>query len=148
MAHDAPKGFPPLTLNTQRALCALELTSPSSMPTALDALYASFWRDGNHLIGKPEGFGPMLEKALDEHVAKDMLERMGSKEAKARLSETTDKAMSLGAFGIPWYECENARGDKECFWGFDHLGQVVRFLELDGTLEVDEGFTEGMRAML
>jgi len=54
----------------------------------------------------------------------------------------------LGAFGIPWYECENEKGEKECFWGFDHLGQVVRFLDLDGSVEVDEGFKEGMRSML
>ena len=146
--QDAPKGFPPLTLNTQRALCALEISSPQSIPTAFDALYASFWRNGNHLIGKPEGFGPVLEQSLGKDVAKDLLERMGGKEAKGRLSENTDKAMSLGAFGIPWYECENEKGEKECFWGFDHLGQVVRFLDLDGSVEVDEGFKKGMRSML
>ena len=148
MIGEPPKGFPPLTLNTQRALCALELTSPEKIPTALDALYQSFWRDGNTLIGKPEGFGPVLEKALGKDVAKDMLERMGGKEAKGRLSENTDKAMSLGAFGIPWYECENDKGETECFWGFDHLGQVVRFLGLDHSVDVDEGFKEGMRSML
>ena len=67
---------------------------------------------------------------------KDLLERMNGKEAKGRSSENTDKAMNLGTFGIP------------CFWGFDHLGQVVRFLDLDGSVEVDEGFKEGMRSML
>jgi 2-hydroxychromene-2-carboxylate isomerase len=146
--QEPPKGFPPLTLNTQRALCALEISSPQSIPTALDALYASFWRHGNHLIGKPEGFGPVLEEALGKGVAKDLLERMSGKEAKGRLRENTDKAMNLGAFGIPWYECENKKAERECFWGFDHLGQVVRFLDLDGSVEVDEGFKEGMRSML
>jgi 2-hydroxychromene-2-carboxylate isomerase len=122
MVGDAPKGFPPLTLNTQRALCALELTAPQSIPTALDALYASFWHDGNYLIGKPKGFGPVLEKALGKDVAKDMLERMGGKEAKGRLSANTDKAMSLGAFGIPWYSVRMRGGRRSAFgaliiWG-------------------------------
>ena len=144
MVDEAPAGFPPLTLNTQRALCALQLSEPAKIPDALDALYASFWRDGNGQIAKPEGFGPVLEKALGKEKAADVLKRMGSAEAKKRLSENTDKAMQSGAFGIPWWECENSKGEVECFWGFDHLGQVVRFLGLDGRVEVEEG----MRAML
>ncbi len=144
MITEAPAGFPPLTLNTQRALCALQLSNPAKIPDVLDALYASFWKDGNGAIGKPEGFGPILEKVLGNEEAGDVLARMGGKEAKGRLSENTDKAMQSGAFGIPWWECENERGEVECFWGFDHMGQVVRYLGLDGRVEVEEG----MRAML
>lgn len=45
--------------------------------------------------------------------------------------------MEIGAFGLPWFQCRNAEGTEEGFWGFDHLGQVVGFLGLDG--EIDGG---------
>ncbi len=40
----------------------------------------------------------------------------------------------------------NAQGEKECFWGFDHLAQVTNHLGLDRPAAVSsEG---GWRAML
>ena len=65
-----------------------------------------------------------------------------SPEAKKRLNENTDEALSKGAFGLPWFQCENDKGETEGFWGFDHLGQVTGFLGLD------KGNDGGMRAQL
>ena len=42
----------------------------------------------------------------------------------------------------------NEKREKECFRGFDHLGQGGEVLDLDGSIEIDEGFKEGMRSML
>ena len=56
---------------------------------------------------------------------------MAAKEGKALLLENTDKALADGAFGLPWFACTNSKGEKESFWGVDHLGQVTHFLGLD-----------------
>jgi hypothetical protein len=40
--------------------------------------------------------------------------------------------------------CTNAAGEKEGFWGVDHLGQVAQFLGLDRT----KGKEKGWKAML
>lgn len=51
-------------------------------------------------------------------------------EGKKILAENTEKAFADGAFGLPWMVCTTATGQKEGFWGVDHLGQVVQFLGL------------------
>jgi 2-hydroxychromene-2-carboxylate isomerase len=143
MSTTLPPGFPVLTLQTMRALCALELLDPSKLPIALDALYHALWVERQSQVGKTEGFAPILEKVLGKELAGRVLEGMNGKEAKARLMGNTDVAFNGGAFGLPWWECTDGEGKQESFWGFDHFGQVVDFLG------VGRGAGDGgMRAML
>ncbi|KAK3691703.1 hypothetical protein LTR37_018496 [Vermiconidia calcicola] len=141
MSDDTPKPFPQPTLNTQRALCAIEMSQPEKLTDCFDALYQAFWVE-NQTIGKPEVIAPVLTKALGEKDAKSIMEKMSSAEAKKRLSENSDAAMAEGAFGLPWFVATNANGEKESFWGVDHMGQVVEHLGLE---RKDE---PGLRAML
>lgn len=67
---------------------------------------------------------------------------MNQPDMKAILTSNTDRAFKEGAFGIPWFECTNAAGETEGFWGIDHLGQVVDFLGLDRSRD------PGFRALL
>lgn len=80
-------------------------------------------------------FGKVLEQKLGKDVAGEVVKRIGEKEVKSRLIENTNQAFERGAFGLPWFWCRNRKGDEEGFWGFDHLGQVARFLEVDGAEE-------------
>lgn len=73
MTDAMPKGFPPQTLAVQRAVCAVSVLSPNNLIPCLDALYHSFWVDGNADIGKPEGFLPVLEKTLGGETAEEVL---------------------------------------------------------------------------
>ncbi len=145
-----PPNFPPVTLQVQRVLSALQLSSPSSLSLALDALYYCYWVEGNPDINNPNTFGPVLEKALGKELAAKAMEDGSGDEAKKNLIENTNRAFESGAFGIPWFECVNSKGEREGFWGIDHLGQVVRFLELkgEGGGEVETGLVEGMKAVL
>ena len=68
--------------------------------------------------------------------------QMGHAEVKERLKANTDQAFKSGAFGIPWFECTNIKGETEGFWGIDHLGQVADFLGLD------RGSDRGFKAVL
>jgi 2-hydroxychromene-2-carboxylate isomerase len=133
MSQDFPAGFPKPTLHLQRFLTALHMTRPELLTKALDTLYAALWTEPNEAdLPDPKVFGPVLAEVLGADVVKESLDKMGSAEVKKQLVENTDRALADGAFGLPWFQCENADGRVEGFWGFDHLGQVVRFLGLDG----------------
>ncbi|GKZ31932.1 hypothetical protein AbraIFM66950_000912 [Aspergillus brasiliensis] len=138
IAQTTPEGFPPRTLSTQRALCAISLKHPDKLAPALEALYRLFWVEGNPNIAQPECFGPVLEGVLGKDVAQSVLADMNHPDVKAALTANTDRAFKSGAFGIPWFECTNDKGETDTFWGVDHLGQVAQFLGLD--IKADKGF--------
>jgi 2-hydroxychromene-2-carboxylate isomerase len=142
MTKTTPEGFPVLTLQTMRAMCALQILDESKLPLALDALYESFWVQANSAVGKPDGFELILDKAIGKELTGKVMKDMNGKDAKARLMSNTDLAFNNGAFGLPWWQCTNTEGKTESFWGFDHFGQVAEFLGLDRSGQ------EGMRAML
>ncbi|KAA8649043.1 hypothetical protein EYZ11_007446 [Aspergillus tanneri] len=133
-----PEGFPPLTLGPQRALTAISQKYPAQLVPAFEALFHEFWVKGNAKIGQPEAFGPVLEKQLGKAGSQDVFEAMNQPEIKSLLTSRTDQAFKSGAFGLPWFECTNAKGHTEGFWGVDHLGQVADFLEL--SRNSDRGF--------
>ncbi len=164
MMAGTPQPFPQPTLNTQRALCAIEMSHPDKLGDCFAALYQKFWVEGK-TIGKPEVFGPVLIQVLGEKDGKAILEKVGSPEVKKRLTDNSDWAFDEGAFGLPWFVATNSKGEsspilfliletvreiltalcigeKESFWGVDHIGQVVEHL---GLPRKDE---PGYRAML
>lgn len=130
-----PQGFPVLTLTAMRAMAYLNANyEQAHVVKAFDALYQSFWVEGNGGVAKADGekgFGVVLKEALPKEVLEDVMANFASKTAKDALVANTDKAFDDGAFGLPWLQCENAQGKKQSFWGFDHLGQVLRFLGLE-----------------
>lgn len=140
ICEESPSPFPQPTLNTQRALCAVQLMYPEKLNECFSALYEAFWIE-RKTIGKPEVFGPVLQKVLGEEATKKVLENLGSAETKKLLKDNSDLAMSEGAFGMPWFVATNAKGEKESFWGVDHMGLVADHLGLN---RQDQGF----RAML
>ncbi|GAQ37550.1 hypothetical protein AtubIFM55763_000428 [Aspergillus tubingensis] len=138
IVQTVPEGFPPRTLSTQRALCAISQKHPDKLVPAFEALYHLFWVEGNANIAQPECFGPVLEGVLGKDVAQSVLADMEHGDIKAALIANTDRAFKSGAFGIPWFECTNDKGETDTFWGVDHLGQVAEFLGLD--IKSDKGF--------
>ncbi len=52
-------------------------------------------------------------------------------EGKEVLIENTDRTLEDGAFGLPWIVAVNEKGEREGFFGVDHLGLVVEFLGLE-----------------
>ncbi|OCK77211.1 HCCA isomerase/glutathione S-transferase kappa [Lepidopterella palustris CBS 459.81] len=138
-----PPGFPISTLPLQRSLVSLSLSHPSALPAALTAFYNAFWVD-YAAPQEPANLLKILAEVLDggEEEARRVVERAGGKEAKEGLVRNTDAAMGEGAFGLPWFVATNFKGEKEGFWGFDHIGQMLDHLGLE---RPDEG---GWRAML
>ncbi|KAK1142797.1 hypothetical protein N8T08_007231 [Aspergillus melleus] len=134
MSERLPEGFPVFTLTTQRALCAISEKRPDQLAPAIEALYRALWLDGVSKIGQPEGFGPVLEQVLGQADTQEILQAV----RVLAYSDMTDEAFKSGAFGLPWFECTNAKGQTEGFWGIDHLGQVADFLGL--SRQTDKGF--------
>lgn len=133
MSQGFPAGFPKSTLHVQRFLTALNMSHPELLPKALDALFEALWTEPNEsALPDPKVFAQVLAKVLPEEVVKDGVARMGSAEVKSELMRCSNQAFDNGAFGLPWFQCTDVEGRVEGFWGFDHLGQVVRFLGLDG----------------
>lgn len=121
MLDDGPQPFPQPTLNTQRALCAIEQLQPEKLSDCFGALYQAFWAEGQ-AIGKPEVFGPVLAKVLGEDGAKKIVEESKGAEVKKKLSANSDWAMEEGCFGLPWFVATNEKGE----W----LLYIVSFREL------------------
>ncbi|KAJ0419307.1 thioredoxin-like protein [Aspergillus carlsbadensis] len=142
MSEKTPEGFPQLTLGVQRALVAVSQKAPEKLAPATEAIWAEFWGKGDGKATQPEVFIPILERVLGEAEAKAVVEAANGPEVKAQLSANTQQAYDSGAFGLPWFECTNSKGETESFWGIDHLGQVADFLELDRSVE------RGFRAYL
>lgn len=102
---------------------------------ALDAFYDAYWVQGRVITDKDviaDVLGTVLGSGggKTEEVVARVLEAAGG-EGKRLLLRYTELAFAEGAFGLPWMVCENDRGEKEGFWGCDHLGCVLDFLGLE-----------------
>lgn len=73
MIDTVPANFPPNTLHTMRAVCALSRLSPDDdkqdkLVRGLEALFGAMWTEHAE-VARPDVFGPVLVKALGEEVA-------------------------------------------------------------------------------
>jgi 2-hydroxychromene-2-carboxylate isomerase len=136
---DTPEGFPPLTLNVMRSIVAMGHLADNGQPLssqpaqaaivkALDAFFEAYWVKNRNVVDK-DVMADIL-KAAGADVAK-VTELSAGGEAKQTLLRNTDQAFADGAFGLPWFVCENDEGEREGFWGVDHLGVVLDFLGLE-----------------
>ncbi|KAK4190299.1 thioredoxin-like protein [Podospora australis] len=141
MASGLPPDFPAPTLPIMRCLAALQ--SQEQLTKALDVLFSKHWVDcvATHI---PDTLKSILVELFGAGEADAILEK-SKNEAKAKLIANTDKAFDDGAFGLPWMTCTNSDGKTEGFWGVDHLGQVVQFLGLKGSVGAGD---KGWRAVL
>lgn len=93
------------------------------------ALYEHFFVH-HQPIREPAEFMPVFEKVLGAELARKVHEQAPT-QGKKQLEANTTAAIEDGAFGMPWFVATTPSGGKECFWGVDHLGQVVDALGLE-----------------
>ncbi|EON65021.1 hypothetical protein W97_04256 [Coniosporium apollinis CBS 100218] len=125
-----PEGFPVNTITPQRALSLIAAHNPTALRSAIAACYDTFWVRGKP-IQDPAILAAALASVLGQSQAQEVMNEVGSQEARNLLSENTEEALREGAFGLPWIVATNPAGEKEAFWGFDHLAQVVDHLGLE-----------------
>lgn len=173
MREGTPPGFPVNTVNAMRAVVAVQIEMESGgggggagedvVGRCLEVLWSALWcpeaeclkgvqgqgkgENGEWDLKSPEALKTLLGSVLGEDMAGRVVGKIGSKEVKDRLMGNTNHAFKKGAFGLPWFECTNGKGEEEGVWGVDHLGIVVRFLGLDGSAEKGRS-GETLRALL
>lgn len=79
-------------------------------------------------IGDIEVVRQALATVFGEAKAGEILESTKLPEVKKHLNDNTALALEKGAFGVPWFVCEDAEGREEVFFGVDRLGMVAEFL--------------------
>ncbi|KAJ5766080.1 uncharacterized protein N7511_003696 [Penicillium nucicola] len=135
MSEAIPKGFPAPTVEAQLVLGAITTHAPEKLVSVTDKIYRGFWENGDSNVLNFTGLIPILEEALGTDSASNIVELSKTADMKSTLEENTQKAFVSGAFGLPWFDCTNSQGNQEGFWGIDHLGRLVDFLELDASLD-------------
>jgi 2-hydroxychromene-2-carboxylate isomerase len=96
----------------QRALCYVQLEHPAKLTAAFDALYRTFWVEGNP-IQKPEIITAALQNVFSEAEVKDIMAKTGTPEVKKAMAANTDLAFKEGAFGMPWFVATSAKGETD-----------------------------------
>jgi len=146
IAPKMPSPFPVSTVAPQRALVAVSLMAPEKLVDCIQALYRAFFVDLKS-VSKAEDITPILERALGKELTEEVLAKSTTDEVKKGLTTNTDEALANGAFGLPWFVATNGNGQTECYWGFDHLGQVCDHLGLEKPT-AGSGGEGGWKAML
>ncbi|CAF9924376.1 hypothetical protein IMSHALPRED_006169 [Imshaugia aleurites] len=151
MAEGIPPGFPANTIKVQRVLTSVAILHPERLGDTLAAIYHASFAELKE-VHTPDRLVPILAKLFGEEGTKEILIKVAIKlstsdEVKKLLIAKTDEALAEGSFGLPWYVATNSKGDKECYWGFDHIAQVTDHLGLarPKSSSASEG---GWRAML
>lgn len=81
-------------------------------------LFVAMWEQGKNL-SKPELMAEALSRHFSSEEVKQIMEAANSAEYKKKLSDNTQKALDLGAFGCPWFWVKNDKGEEEPFFGSD-----------------------------
>ncbi|OAP60576.1 hypothetical protein AYL99_05578 [Fonsecaea erecta] len=121
--------FKVTTLKVQRVLVACSLECPSRYPDVLNALYHAFWVEKKG-VQLPQVHEPIVARVVGDKLAAKIIVKSTTEEVKSLLKQNTEAAIASGSPGLPWIKAVNGEGQEEFFWGFDHLGQVVKFLGL------------------
>jgi 2-hydroxychromene-2-carboxylate isomerase len=89
----------------------------------IDALFAATWAGGEGIEGVDRVAAVLRRAGLDDQA---LMARAATPEAKARLRQNTDDAISRGAFGVPTLFVEG-----EMFFGFDAFADLEAFVRGD-----------------
>jgi 2-hydroxychromene-2-carboxylate isomerase len=108
-----PSRFPLMTLRTQRALAAVERTTPAALPAFALALFKAYWADDQDVTANPVLAAAATAAGLDPAA---VIAAIDAPETKELLRATTDEAVRRGAFGAPAMFV----GDV-LFWGNDRI---------------------------
>jgi 2-hydroxychromene-2-carboxylate isomerase len=115
-----PSRFPVMTLPTERALVACELSSPEKLPDFACALFRAYWEEDRDPTDLAEIGACAKAVGLEpERIG----QAMGTQEVKDHLKKTTEEAVERGAFGAPSFFV-----DGEMFFGNDRITQMERWL--------------------
>jgi len=130
MSATMPSPFPQLTIVPMRALCYIERQHPEKLIDAFQALYKALWIESK-IISDVATISAAFEAAFGKSFAEEVIAAIGSEEIKGALKSNTDQAFNDGCFGLPFFVATNTKGEKDSFWGVDHLGVLMDHLGIE-----------------
>lgn len=79
-------------------------------------------------VSKPENLAELLRShGFSDEDIKKILAAASTPEYKQALTDNTQKALDLGAYGAPWFWVRNSEGKEEPFFGSDrYVGNLGR----------------------
>jgi glutathione S-transferase kappa 1 len=93
------------------------------------AFSEGYWSKGID-ISKPEGVAKALQGIFPDNEIQEIIQKAQSKENKQRVIDVTKSA---GAFGAPWIQAYNAKGERKDWFGNDRWDQVFYHLDVPFT---------------
>lgn len=77
-------------------------------------------------VSKPEKLAELLRShGFSDEDIKKILAAASTPEYKQALTDNTQKALDLGAYGAPWFWVRNSEGKEEPFFGSDrYVGRI------------------------
>ena len=119
-----PRHFPALTLTAARAYYWLHAKDCAQARAFAHAGFRALWVDDRN-VAEADVIGAIAtDLGLD---AAELLAAANSPEAKERVKQETETAITKGMFGAPYFII-----DDEPFWGADRLPQIEKWLETGG----------------
>lgn len=88
------------------------LQHPEKLEAATRALWVCYWSNGQ--VPSAENISKALENIMDPSFITSINAIVGDSTIKEILQETTQEALNLGSFGVPWIKVE-FNGNTEVF---------------------------------
>jgi 2-hydroxychromene-2-carboxylate isomerase len=113
-----------------RALCYIESKHPEKLVDGFQALYKALWIESK-TISDVATVSAAFETTFGKSFSEEVIAAVGSEEVKGALKANTDQAFKDGCFGLPFFVATNTKGEKDSFWGVDHLGVLMDHLGIE-----------------
>ncbi|KAM0793539.1 hypothetical protein ACM66B_000977 [Microbotryomycetes sp. NB124-2] len=128
-----PDSFPVQTMHVVRFLRVIEDDAPEKLQDVTECFYEQIWTPkskGATAAAKPENFRSVIPTSLvsDEQL-KEWIEKSQTDDNKSKVKDDSKRLVEEGgAFGFPWMEVENDKGEKSSFFGADRFEVMAFFL--------------------
>ncbi|KAK4055149.1 hypothetical protein OIV83_000429 [Microbotryomycetes sp. JL201] len=128
-----PDSFPVQTMHVVRLLRVIADEAPEKLLAVTECFYEQIWTPkskGATAAAKPENFRSVIPSSLvSDDKLKQWIEKSQADENKNRIKEESKQLVEQsGAFGMPWMEVVNDRGEETRFFGADRFEIMAFFL--------------------
>jgi glutathione S-transferase kappa 1 len=121
---DVPDGFPHLTIQSMRLLCALCDRKDARAEHVAEALWHGYFAEGK-LPDDPEVMRAACTSAeLSDKEVDELMARIGTDEIKDKLRAATETIVERGAFGFPVIYVERD-GERRRYFGSDRFERIA-----------------------
>lgn len=111
-------------------MCYVKATFPKELyERAFLECWTAAWEEGLDL-GDPMQLASVYRRHFSSLEVKSILQAGHDAKWKAQLSGNTERALSCGAYGAPWFWVRNSKGQEEPFFGSDRFHYMWQYLDV------------------